>query len=403
MIARSPQVTRIALAALWRDRFQVVCHIAMIVGIVVPLLTVLGAKNGAIADLLHRLTADPALLTIETQGNDSVSAEQIALVRDLPGVIFVVPQSRSQINWVRVRYDGAPLIQNARLYSTAPGDPLLAGFAEPDQTEVAVSADLAERLALEVGAQVEIVTDAPGRTRQGRSSRIVSAILPQGRIAGEQILIDPDFLESLEAFSDGYAVPALGIVVGIDLATRSPSFEGLRVNVGQMADVGPVRQQVEQILRRNTRSAATAIDSTLRIVTDLEAAFRLIALIGFIGVAAALVGTQINDVRRQRRVLATLNLLGYDRRDLLLMPAVQSLFTVGLGLLISLAAFLPAARLAERILNPGDVDTQAFVTLLPHDLAGVLFAGITVALVASLLAGRQIMAIDPALILRDAT
>ncbi len=190
---------------------------------------------------------------------------------------------------------------------------------------------------------------------------------------------------------------------GIDYATRSPSFEGLRVNVGQMADVGPVRHQVEQILRRNTRSAATAIDNTLRIVTDLEAAFRLIALIGFIGVAAALVGTQINDVRRQRRVLATLNLLGYNRRDLLLMPAVQSLFTVGLGLLISLAAFLPAARLAERILNPAGVDAQAFVTLLPRDLAGVLIAGITVALVSSILAGRQIMTIDPALILRDAT
>ncbi len=152
MIARAPQVTRIAFAALWRDRFQVACHVAMIVGIVVPLLTVLGAKNGAVADLLHRLSADPALLTIETQGNDTVSAEQIAMVRDLPGVIFVVPQSRSQINWVRVRHDGAPVIQNARLYSTAPGDPLLVGFAEPDQTEVAVSADLAERLALQVGA-----------------------------------------------------------------------------------------------------------------------------------------------------------------------------------------------------------------------------------------------------------
>ncbi|AMY70548.1 hypothetical protein [Frigidibacter mobilis] len=262
MIQRAPQIIMIALAALWRDRFQIACTLAMIVGIVVPLLTVLGAKNGAVAELMGSLTANPSLLTIETEGNDRVTADQIAQVEGLSGVIFAVPQSRSQINWVRVRHEGVPLLKNARLYTTGPGDPLLAGYAEPDDTQVAVSAELAERLSLAIGDKLDIVTDAPGRPRQGRTMRTVATILPPGRIAGEQILIDPAFMELLEAFSDGYAVPQLGIDDGQDLASRPASYEGLRVSVAQMADVGHVRQSVETILRRNTHSAATAIENT---------------------------------------------------------------------------------------------------------------------------------------------
>ena len=402
-MAQAGLVMSLALTALLRDRFQFLCNLAMIVGIVVPLLTVLGAKNGAVSDLLGRLAADPGLLTIETEGNDHLTTDQLDQVAALPGVVFVAPQSRSQTNWVLVRAEPGGDIQNARMIATGPGDPLLRGLAEPATGAVALSAELAERLGLGPGVTVEIVTDAPGRPRQGRAVVRVSAVLPEGRIEGEQILIGPDFLEQLEAFSDGYAVPGLGIEDGYDPADRAVTYERVRISVATMTDVAPVRRQVETLLRRNTVSAANEIETTLRTVADLDAAFRLIAIVGFTGVAAALIGSQINDVRRIRKVLATLSLMGFHRRDLLLLPAVQSVATIGVGLFVSLAIFAPAAGLAERILNPGEAAAQTFVALRAVDLVAVVGAGAIIAVAASLFAGRQILAIDPATILREVT
>lgn len=401
---RAGGIARLALIALGRERLQLASNLAMIVGVVLPLLTVLGAKNGAVADLLDGLARDPALLVIETADNAAVSDAQIAEVAALPGVIFVVPKPRSQSNWVLVRGVGSGAdggIHNARVLPTLPGDPLLAGHGEPGPGDVAISAALAQRMALGTGDRIALVTQAEGRSRQGRAERRIVAVLPEERLPGHAVLGADGLAEAVEAFSDGYAVPLLGADEGRDPAQRRPGHEGVRVNVASMQDVGPVAEQIPRMLGRDTVSAAAQIARTSATIDDLDAAFGMIALVAFMGVAAGVVGAQVNDVLRRRRVLATLAMMGLDRHRMVLLPLVQAAATISAGLVLSLGLFVPAAALAGAVLDPAGTAPGGFVHLTPGDLAAVIGGGALVAVLASIAAGRRLLSIDPAIILRE--
>lgn len=398
---RAGLISALALTALWRERLQLVASLAMIVGIVLPLLTVLGAKNGAVADLLDSLASDPRLLTIETADNAAITEADLAAVAALPGVIFVVPKPRSQSNWVLAR-GAAGGIHNARVLPTQPSDPLMRGLATLGPDEVAITEALAIRMTVGVGDDIALVTQAEGRSRQGHVDRRVAMVLPAARLTGHAVLAGDGLAEAVEAFADGYAVPVLGVTEGRDPAGRRVAHEGLRVNVAEMRQVGPVAEQVSRLLGRDMISAAAEIARTSATIDDLDAAFGLIALVGFIGVAAALTGTQVNDVLRRRRVLATLALMGFAPRQMALMPLVQSSAVVALGLASSLALFVPAATLAGEVLGTASGPTGSFVHLNWTDIATVIGCGALVAGVASVAAGRRILSIDPAIILREA-
>lgn len=394
---------RLAIADLRHQPIPLLCNIAMILGVVVPLLTMLGVKNGFTDQLMARLNSDPAILQLTTGGNADVPLEHYQAIADLPQVIYVTYLTRSQSNFLRVRPEGPGRTRNARLVASGAGDPILGALAPPSGTDVVLSTDMAALLEVDVGTALRAATDVPGRPRQGQTQLTVTGILPPEVLEGDAMLVDLALLDALEAFDEGYAVPSLGIAEGTDPATRTTSYEGLRVNVASLEDVGPVSESMSDILGRNINSSELRIGQTLNIIRLLNSAFTVIVLIAVVGVAAALVGSLYDGVTRKRGTLAMLSLMGTDPRSLLAFPAVQALVTVGAGLLLALLCYVPVSLLAARLLQSGSGEGSGFLALTLGNLGLVFLVSFVIAALATLLGARQTMRIDPAIVLREAT
>ena len=89
-------ILSLAWRALLRDRFFLLCNVAVMVGILVPLLVLLGVKNGVYQALVGEMLADPANLQIDTAGNATLTEGEIAPLRGWPEIAFLTPKVRGQ-------------------------------------------------------------------------------------------------------------------------------------------------------------------------------------------------------------------------------------------------------------------------------------------------------------------
>lgn len=390
-------IATLSFKSLLKARLEFFCNLALILGVVVPLLTLLGAKNGINDGLISRLTERAGLLDIRTMGNDFVAADAINAITDIDGVAFASLMVRSGTDFMIANGpNGGPFV-NLRLRVTGPNDPLLSDLPAPDLDTVLITAEAAERLQLAIGNSFEASTDNDGRTRHAITTLTVAGILPADRLVGQVMLVPLAFMEALEAYTEGYAVPSLGLTDGLDLSERVQSYEGVQVTVKNLYDVGPVSQEMSTLLNRNMRSEEQAIADTLATQAYLDRAFQMIAVIGGIGVVAALAAAQVNAVRQQRRSLATLLLLGSSKRDIAVFPVIPAFVTVLSGLLLSLISY----AILVQIVGQFSETAVLALRLRPTDLLMACVLALCVATVACLFAIRTLMKVDPAIILRD--
>lgn len=390
-------IATLSFKSLLKARLEFFCNLALILGVVVPLLTLLGAKNGINDGLISRLTERAGLLDIRTMGNDFVVADAIDVIAEIDGVAFASLMVRSGTDFmIANRPNGGPFV-NLRLRVTGPNDPLLSDLPEPELDTVLITAEAAQRLQLAIGDSFEASTDNDGRTRHAITTLTVAGILPDDRLVGQVMLVPLAFMEALEAYTEGYAVPSLGITDGLDLSGRVQSYEGVQVTVKNLYDVGPVSQEMSNILNRKMRSEEQAIADTLATRAYLDRAFQLIAVIGGVGVVAALAAAQVNAVRQQRRSLATLLLLGSSKRDIAVFPVIPAFVTVLSGLLLSLIGY----AILVQIVGQFSETAVLALRLRPTDLLMACVLALCVATVACLFAIRTLMKVDPAIILRD--
>lgn len=390
-------IATLSFKSLLKARLEFFCNLALILGVVVPLLTLLGAKNGINDGLISRLTERAGLLDIRTMGNGFVAADAINAITDIDGVAFASLMVRSGTDFMIANGpNGGPFV-NLRLRVTGPNDPLLSDLPAPDLDTVLITAEAADRLQLAIGNSFEASTDNDGRTRHAITTLTVAGILPADRLVGQVMLVPLAFMEALEAYTEGYAVPSLGLTDGLDLSERVQSYEGVQVTVKNLYDVGPVSQEMSTLLNRNMRSEEQAIADTLATQAYLDRAFQMIAVIGGIGVVAALAAAQVNAVRQQRRSLATLLLLGSSKRDIAVFPVIPAFVTVLSGLLLSLISY----AILVQIVGQFSETAVLALRLRPTDLLMACVLALCVATVACLFAIRTLMKVDPAIILRD--
>ncbi|MFC3117680.1 hypothetical protein ACFOHS_02760 [Jhaorihella thermophila] len=95
-------IARLALRDLVRDRFFLICNVAVMVGVLVPLLVLFGVKNGVYSALIGEMLADPANLQIDTAGNATLTEADIAPLRDWPEIAFLTPKVRSQFDYMTI-------------------------------------------------------------------------------------------------------------------------------------------------------------------------------------------------------------------------------------------------------------------------------------------------------------
>lgn len=392
----------LALKDLLRERMQLVCNVAVLAGVLVPLLVLLGVKNGVYDALIGRLLSDPAALQIDTSGNQSFRIEDAAEVRGWPEVGFVTLKTRSLFDFVNVREVGGRGKRDAILVPSGTGDPTLDGRTL-GPGEAIVSASLAEQLSVSEGAEIQVITQAAERPRQLALPLTVVAVLPPERLAGRAVLADIAVLDLVEAFYDAYALPEYGISAGRDLSERVADFEGMRVFARDLTLLADLQTRIEQRFNIRTEARTAEVAGVLNLGRNLDLALVLTASVASIGLAAALVFGFWSEVARKRRVLATLSLMGLPARALWVFPLIQALLCALIGLAVSFGLFLGAAQVAEGLFGAGMPAGQSLVSLSTPEVLGISLGVLAFVTATALFAARAASRADPASVLREGT
>jgi len=397
------RMAAIAMADLRREPVTLLCHIALVAGVLAPLLILLGVKNGVMETLFAELRDDPEKRRVAIIGNHALTEADLARIAAWPEVGFVAPASRSIARRLYVRAPNGREIRTATLFPTGPGEPLLDGPVPAIGSATAIpSAALARRLEIGPGDRLEAsITRGQPPTAHYRLELEVPTILAEGRLAGEALLVSPALLDEVEAFLDGFAVPARGVHDGRDLASRPIYYESLRLYAADLDAVIPLVVRLEAAYDLPLRSSSQEIDRLLAFDRNLATALAVLIVAGIAGLLAALTAALWANVQRKRRSLALLRLFGARSRALAVFPIVQALIVTAGGWVLAMAGYALAAGVVDRLFQAA-VSGGGRVTRLAATDALILAAvTLGVAALASAAAAWQAARVDPAMALKE--
>jgi putative ABC transport system permease protein len=397
------RLVRLALADLFSERVHLVCTIAMIVGVVVPLGILLGVKTGVFAALMDNLRADREILRVAIPYNTvSFTAADAEEVRGWPETAFVAVSSRSVALKLNVKKVGGNRIREANLIPTGPGDPVLPPGVVPQGMTVAVAGPLADILDIAPGDRL---LGALGRgspvTDRLALDFTVAQVLPRAALGQEALLVDPQVIDRIEAFIDGYALPDWGVEAGRPLAGRVERYESLRVYARDLEDVAPLEARIRQRFEVITGSQAARVAGLLALGRNLDLALSLVASAALGGLFAALLSSFWAMVQRKRLMLATLGLVGVTPAGLALVPVVQAAAAALMGALASLLLLGAFAQAAQWLFAGALPAGASVIRLAPLTLLGIVVGTVTLAVLAAFLAARSAARLDPAITIRE--
>lgn len=396
-----PLVLRLALRDLLFHKTHLVCNVAVLAGVLVPLMVLFGVKNGVYNALVGELLSNPRMLQIDTSGNASFTKADAETVRGWPDTGFVTLKTRSQFDFVNVRKQGARGLRDAVLIPSGTGDPTLPDGLALARGQAVVSARLAAQLDIVAGDDIAIFTQAEDRPRQLRLPLRVAAVLPPGRGAGRAVLTDIAVLDLVEAFYDAYALPDHGITQGKPLDRREPDFEGMRIYAVSLDRLAALQNRVESHFGISTEARTARVQNVLRLGRNLDLALLLTAAVASIGLAAALIFGFWGEVARKRQTLASLALMGLGGNRLWIFPVFQALMSAVVALAVSFALLHLAALAAESMFDSGLADAGGLVRITGAQAGLIALAVTGFVMISSLLAARAALRTEPAAILRE--
>ncbi|MGC9456641.1 MAG: ABC transporter permease [Halothiobacillaceae bacterium] len=129
--------------------------------------------------------------------------------------------------------------------------------------------------------------------------------------------------------------------------------------------------------------------------------FWLISLLGILGGTAVLIASLYAAVERLRRDLGVLRLLGLSRRHVFAFPVLQGLMIAGMGLVLSILAYLSLAWVINRNFATALAEGERLAALTPGQLLTAAVATLALACLSSMLAAWRATGIDPAEAIRE--
>jgi putative ABC transport system permease protein len=221
-------IFRLAASDLCHEWMLTLCLVLALAAVIAPLLLLFGLKFGTIETLRLRLIQDPInreLRPVTTVVRDLDWFHEMA---KRPEVAFIIPTTRQIAAGVIVKQVNGDKRVEADLIPSANGDSLIVenGAPVPKFGEVVLTAMTAQALDVRAGDHVTVLAS---RNRGGDSERAVVEMVVVGivkmRASGLKAIYAPlPFLEAVEAYKDGLAVPELGWDGSLPVA--HPEYDG---------------------------------------------------------------------------------------------------------------------------------------------------------------------------------
>jgi ABC-type lipoprotein release transport system permease subunit len=202
-------------------------QVVIIAGICLPILLLLGLKNGHVADLREDLITSPVgrqIVFWSAKQGDFLTKEVMAeLQGSIPNVAMVIPESQKLVFIESMSGDGSSGGQSPlTLYSTLPGDPILEQFGadignadlKPEALPLILSEPTAQALQLGAGDTVSLtIKRRLGAEEQDHELAFtVVGIVASGDDSGGFVgFTHLDVMAWLEKYGTGEAVPELAI------------------------------------------------------------------------------------------------------------------------------------------------------------------------------------------------
>ncbi len=206
----------------------------------VPVLMILGLKEGTVQTLRQRLAADPANLEVRMPVSTHISAQEVESIRALPGVGFCIPATRILATSAHLVTAGGS--EEVNLIPTGAGDPLLAQYSlpVPGAGEIVLGSATAEKLALEVGGEMRLRRGRleGGRTHHSELPCRVVGILPERSGVGAQVFVPLSLVIAVEEYAEG-ARQSLSAEEARGLTPPAPVYHGMWLNKPSLKDSTP--------------------------------------------------------------------------------------------------------------------------------------------------------------------
>lgn len=401
---RAWQISRLAIRDLWHDRLVSLCMVATLVAVIAPLLLLFGLKHGVVSAMQDELMRDPRNLEVRMLTSGSYDQAWIDELAGYPDVGFTVGMTRSLNTQADFIHSAAKFLENVEVLPTANGDPLMDGIAVQALPKAGVifSAQAAQRLDVRPAdvLRMRIARRLNGVDQRAVVDLTVLAVLP-GRVYDRPAaFVQPALLRDMEWYRDGFAVSALGATDGQDVDTAKVRFARARVYATDLNAVEGLERRLND--RRIETSSRLADIRNVRAINHLlTTVFGVISITAVAGCAAALAGAFLASVRRKRRDIATLRLLGLRGGDIAVLLAAQALVLTIVAMGAGLAIYYMGSAVFNNMLG-GIRDTGRFacqITPLHAGLAFVLALG--VAMLASMIGAATAKRIQPAESLRE--
>lgn len=393
----------------WRDflyeRNLSFCAMLAFTAALVPCLLLGGLRYGVMETLSKRLLDNPNVLSINPYSNVRYTQKILEELAAQPAVDFLIPRTRMLAANVILASSGGN-VHDGDLIPSDDRDPVLQryGIKLPDHG-VVLTQNLARLLPdVNIGDAVEVRVSRrhDGRFEQVAYQAKIAGILPDAADWKNNLYAPLAFVEAVERYRDGFAVPELGWPgekQSLVDAVEGRSYSGFRMYVKTLDDVVVMR---DFLMARGIEAYTHAREvETLRGIRHaLSLGALLIGGTALFGLGMSLASLSAATVRRKLRIFAQTRLMGLYARESLLFPLIQSCL-VSLGAAsLSLALYAVAAWgfdvASAAWLEPGEsVCRLPFSALVPLYLGSMLFA----CLCASG-AGRSLLNLQPAAVLR---
>lgn len=404
--ATTPQIARLAARDLLHQKLASLVLVLALAAVLTPLLVLFGLKFGVIDNLVRELVEDPRNREIRLVGHGRFDQDWFTSMAARAEIAFVIPRTRGAAAAIDLRPD-TPGGQRAtvELIPTAPGDPLLEGYAKApaDTGSIVISAGTARLIGAKTG---DLVKGSVRRKREGRWSREhislrVTGVVPDSVFSRKGGFVSPQLLAAIEDYRDGYAVPGLGWGKG-EPFSGTRYFSSFRLYVRNLDDVPIVRNlligggQGYEVITQ-----ARAIEEVRLFDRYLTSTYLMIAFIGVAGYLLSFGASMWVNVERKRRELSVLQLLGFPSSTIMFFPIVQSALIALCGGGLAIVLFWVISVLINSYFSQAAGQFEGLCRLLPSHLITSLLATLACAILSSALAAYRTTRIEPSKGLRE--
>ena len=398
-----------ALRDYWHERALSLCAVLALATVLAPLLILFGVRNGVIGNLQKRLLQDPRNLELVPVGSGKYGEAFFAELRNRPDTGYVIPQTRAIAATIGLLRAGAkegglaPNPVNVSLIPSGEGDPLIARFAgdvKPGDGDMILTASAAEKLGVKAGDELTgRVTRARVIVREHADANLrVRAVLPLSALQKDAAFVPLRLAEDAETYRDGMAVPERGWP-GAERAAGERAYPSFRLYAAELDGVASLRDFLTS-RHIETYTRAEEIENVRMLDRSTSLVFGLICLAAGIGFLASTASNLVAAIRRKRRVLGILRLIGFSGADIVCFPLAQTLFTSVFGMALAFGLYAAIAGVINALFPLG-AELGAVCRLSWTQIAGTVGVVLALSLLAALPPSLSCSRLSPSEVIRN--